>query len=433
MPQSTLIQNATIVGSTHKEPVDVFVENGVIQNIDPDSRFPIPDPRTIDATNMLLFPGFIDCHVHFREPGYEHKATLVSEAKAAKTGGVTTVCEMPNTNPPTVTVAALADKVRRATDIGIDARFFFGVTKEPHLATLKEIWTGESEELQRLKARCCGVKLYLDHSTGNQKVEGGIIDEVFHTCAELNISLVAHSEDPDLNEQAATKCDPSGDISLHSRMRPPESEAASIAFAIDKVRRHSEAFHVAHISTAAGIELVRKAKNEGLPITCEACPHHLLLNTDDYTELGTLGKMNPPLRSQDDCNALWAGIADGTIDCIATDHAPHTLSEKRCEPPLSAPSGVPGVETMIPLLLTIAAKQPAILSYDDILRLCFTNPNRIYSLGKKPIKEGSNCDIVIVDPNKEWTISNKNQHTKCGWTPYDGWEITGAIENVLPY
>lgn len=397
----------------------------------------------------ITLPALIDCHVHFREPGFPEKATMATEAASAVAGGVHTVCEMPNTNPPTVTIAALADKVRRASEIkDCDIRFFFGCTEAAHLETLKELWTGESDELTRLKARCCGVKLYLDHSTGNQKIDGGIIKEVFSTCAELKIPIIAHCEDSAINDEAQAYVLSGGsrtsagqvDVSLHSLCRPVASETKSIIEAIAIARETGAALHVAHLTTANGIDLVRDAKKEGLPITCEVAPHHLFLTVEDYDTLGTFAKMNPPLRTMDNRDALWEGIADATVDCIATDHAPHTIKEKQnAAAPFDAPSGVPGVETMLPLLLSVAnghwphptSPEPRTKNYDegledmftleDITRLCFTNPNRIFNLGK----DGS--DTITIDLDAPWTIKGSELHSKCGWTPYEGWEVVGKV------
>jgi dihydroorotase len=228
---------------------------------------------------------------------------------------------------------------------------------------------------------------------------------------------------------------------MHSEMRPPSSEIAAVKRAIGLAREYSTQFHVAHLSTAGGLQLVREAKKEGLSVTCEVAPHHLFLTVDDYQTLGALGKMNPPLRSKEDQAALWVGIADGTVDCIATDHAPHTLDEKQCEDPLKAPSGVPGVETMLPLLLTVAAGgwphptgekvancpserqgRAGRLQITDIIRLCFENPNRIFGLGKKKDEHQ-----IQIDVDKEWIIEGKNLHSKCGWTPFEGWRVVGKV------
>ncbi len=381
----------------------------------------------------MKFPGLIDCHVHFREPGLEHKATMQTEAASARAGGVLTVCEMPNTNPPTVTVAAFADKVRRANDItDCDLHFFFGITEAIHLAAFRELMASDSAEMQRLRARCCGVKLYLDHSTGNQKVEGGIVPEIFQACKEYGVTLVAHCEDPEINGAAAAQ-NTRTDIAAHSLVRPSHSEVTAIEYAIGLAEQYGTHLHIAHLSTEGGIALVRSAKAKGISVTCEVTPHHLFLTTDDYETLGTLMKMNPPIRSRDHLEALWEGIADGTVDCISTDHAPHTFEEKQNPEPLKAPSGVPGVETMLPLLLTVAAggwphpssPRPVVnFSYEDIVRLCFTNPNRIFNLGKAMPEEGG--ESIEIDPDKEWIIHGKELHSKCQWTPFEGWKMKGA-------
>ncbi len=381
--------------------------------------------------NIVTLPRLIDCHVHFREPGLEHKATMATEAASAWAGGVGTVCEMPNTIPPTVTIAALADKVRRANEVeNVDMRFFFGATEMAHILALHELLSGESEEIKRLKQRCCGLKLYFDHSTGNQKASDEVIEEAFQLCAKYHFPIVGHCEDAEMNAKAKAHHSHARDVSVHSDMRPVEAEEKSIEHAISLMKKYNAAFHVAHLSTAKGLDLVRKAKRKNLPITCEVAPHHLFLTTDDYLALGTLGKMNPPLRSHEDQKALWEGITDGTVDCVSTDHAPHTLEEKNADDPLQAPSGVPGVETMLPLLLSVAAghwPHPKGKNLDfglrtsDIVRLCFENPNRIFNLGKDVV------DTVEVDLDAEWVIRGADLKSQCGWTPFEGWLVKGKI------
>jgi dihydroorotase len=436
--KKTLLKNGSLVTETGVMNTDVLISiTGEIEAVEPDIKNH-KDADVKDCTGMLLFPLLIDCHVHFREPGLTHKATMETESRAALAGGVGLVCEMPNTIPPTVTIAALADKVRTADKVDqCIIKFYFGVTEAAHLFTLRELWTGESLELKRLKHHCCGVKLYLDHSTGNQKVDGGIVKEIFQTCADLKIPLIAHCEDPEMNAAAKAAVETRdarvsvGGIALHSEIRPAESEEKSIREAIGMVKKTGAALHIAHLSTQGGVQLVREAKKQGLPITCEVAPHHLFLTIDDYKTLGTLGKMNPPLRTAKHRDALWAGIADGTVDCISTDHAPHTLDEKKLGAPLDAPSGVPGVETMLPLLLTEAAKKK--ISYSDILRLCFTNPNRIFRLGASLIAPKTQARIAIIDPEIEWTITGTALHYKCGWTPYEGWKVRGKVLQVIAH
>ena len=386
------------------------------------------------GVRRITLPALIDAHVHFREPGLTHKATMASESRAAFAGGVHTVCEMPNTIPPTVTIAALADKVRRADEIeSVDLRFFFGATQAAHIVTLKELFTGSAADLVRLRQRCCGVKLYLDHSTGDQGIDASLLDEAFAAVAELGIVAVCHCEDPATNAAAAAQeVHPGADVAVHALARPPSSEDIAVARAIALAHTHGARLHIAHLSTKEALDRVRAAKADGLPVTCEVAPHHLFLTVDDFAHLGTLAKMNPPLRTREHQEALWEGVADGTVDCIATDHAPHTLAEKRAGEPLKAPSGVPGVETMLPLLLTVAAdawphpssRRPttARLTYEDIERLCFMSPNTIFRLGKDPLADRLTIDVTI-----PWVIHAAALSGACGWTPYDGWQMIGKV------
>lgn len=438
---SLLLHGGTVVFPEGEKKMDILIENGFIARIhESTSTVRInesPAATPFDASGLLILPGLIDCHVHFREPGLEQKETMATGAASALAGGVTTVCEMPNTIPPTVTVAELADKVRRADKLKIDMRFFFGATEMNHLDNLQKLFTDPS--LASLRERCCGLKLYFDHSTGDQKAEGGVIDAAFKLCAELGIVAVCHCEDAAMNHELRSMNHAAGDIAAHSRMRPPESEEKAIQEALVIAKKYGTRLHVAHLSTKGGLELIRAAKKSGITVTCEVAPHHLFMNVDDYTSLGTLAKMNPPLRTAEHQEALWNGIADGTVDCISTDHAPHTLEEKNCDDPFKAPSGVPGVETMLPLLMTVAGdrwpkptgKKKVSLLPTDIVRLCFTNPNRIFNLGKLGIVEGAPADLVLVDPTKKWTITGAELHSKCRWTPFEGWNMQGKVIKIV--
>jgi dihydroorotase len=380
----------------------------------------------------MQLPGIIDCHVHFREPGLEHKATIATEAAAARSGGVFTVCEMPNTNPGTNTVEALKFKVSKADAVRdiCDVRFFFGATEMNHLDELRNIFT--AEEHSALKRNCSGLKLYLDNSTGNMKASEEVTHRAFALCAELGIVLVAHCEHANTNDTAAACC-PYSDPKSHSDRRPVKSEVESIREAIAIAEKHNTRLHIAHLSTAGGLALVVEAKGRGLPITCEVTPHHLLLSCDDYAVLGGRAKVNPPLRPIDNRGDLWAGVVSGAIDCISTDHAPHLLSEKDAEG--VPPSGLPGVETVLPLMVSIALghwphpsdPQPPIskeFSMDHIRSLMFENPNKIFGLNADPAPK------LTVSAEGIVTILGTNQKTKCGWTPYENWKVKGTISEI---
>jgi len=389
---------------------------------------------------IIKLPRLIDCHVHFREPGFEHKATMESESVAAKAGGVFTVCDMPNTNPMTTTVEAFKDKVERASKVSdCDIRFFFGLASSENISEFKKLMSpdGAATPPSQLRKKCSGAKVFFDHSTGDMGADKSVIEEAFKVCAELDVPLVAHCEDAQINNDVSTAIKKSNpdvqDVALHSLLRPVASEVKAIEDAVGLSKTYGTHLHIAHLSSGMGLKLVQVAKKAGVNVTCEVSPDHLFLTVDDYETLGTKAKMNPPLRTRDEQEALWAGITDGTVDCISTDHAPHTLEEKNCDDPLSAPSGVPGVETMLPLLLTVASggwphptsdRVRIRVRDSDIVKLCFENPNRIFNLG------ASDKLRVEVDTEAEWVIKASELHYKCGWTPYEGWKVKGKITNV---
>ncbi|MEK7136807.1 MAG: dihydroorotase [Patescibacteria group bacterium] len=426
------------------------------------------------SSELIAFPGLIDCHVHFREPGNTDAEDMRSGAEAAWSGGVTTVCDMPNTDPPTSTVAALREKIARWEIIrnqpfealtlqqaqghpersrgvkgsqalngkseirNIDMRFFFGATKSEHILEFQKVM--QSEELKKYVP---GVKLYLGHSTGNQKAEEGIAGEVFQVCSKLGLPVVCHCEDEGVirENQKGLGLGLGLGIDTHSKIRSIEAAVKATTYAIHLAREYGTHLHIAHLSTRDELELVKQAKKEGLRVTCEVAPHHLFLTVDDYKTLGTFAKMNPPLRTHEHTEALWRGIEDKTVDCIASDHAPHTIASKRTKNPLDAPSGVPGAETMLPLLLSCALGEgpwdaqgkPRCQMSDvrfqisDIVRLLYDKPNSIFSLGKPEWNPGKPHSIVV-NPRETWLIRGKELHSKCGWTPYEGWKVTGRIE-----
>ncbi|KAG5508931.1 hypothetical protein GH5_06146 [Leishmania sp. Ghana 2012 LV757] len=392
------------------------------------------------APAVVQLPPLIDCHVHFREPGLEQKADIASESTAAYYGGIAAACDMPNTSPPTQSIAALADKVARAKATAhsdFQLFFFLGATAEAHLQELEELWTNPVHA--ELKAHCCGLKLYLDNSTGNMKSSHAIVEKSFEVCGRLQIVLVAHCEQSQINDAAAAQHPYDGPAS-HSLRRPAESEAASVQEAISLARHYRTPLHLAHISTAQSLDFVREARDADptLQLTCEVTPHHLFLTTSDYSCCGARVKVNPPVRPPKHHEALWAGLLDGTVDCVGTDHAPHTLAEKdHCDAAAQPPSGMPAIEVVVPLLLTVAAGQwphptapkPATLAaaeqqgraltLEDVVRVLHTNPNRIFKLHQSDAPHRS-FDLAC-----EWTVRGEEMHSKCKWSPYEGWRLRG--------
>ncbi|WP_135829776.1 dihydroorotase [Halorussus halobius] len=355
---------------------------------------------SIDATGKLLLPGMIDAHVHFREPGFAHKETWASGSKSAVAGGVTTVVDQPNTDPPTVDGDSFDRKADLAADSYVDYGINGGVTSD---------W--EPEELFDRPILALG-EVFLADSTGDMGIDEGLFREAVAAASDNYRVVTVHAEDADLFDEAAT--DRAGDdYDAWSAYRTAEAEVAAVERAVEIGADLDARIHVAHTSTPEGVD----AAAEG-GATCEVTPHHLFLSREDYDDLGTFGRMNPPLRSEARREALFERVADGTVDVVATDHAPHTREEKDAGI-WDAPSGVPGVETALPLLLE-QARQGA-LSYERVRDLTAANPADVFGLTRKGrVEQGLMADLVLVDPDESREIRGEDRHSNCDWTPFEG-------------
>jgi dihydroorotase len=357
------------------------------------------DSRTIDATGTLLLPGAIDAHVHFREPGFPHKETWETGSKSAAAGGVTTVVDQPNTDPPTVDGPSFDAKAERARESYVDYGINGGVTPD---------W--EPDELFARPLFALG-EVFLADSTGEMGIGTGLFERAVERAASEGVVVTVHAEDATLFDEGARDRD---DADAWSAYRTAEAEAAAVERAVEVGARRDARIHVAHTSTPEGIEVAA-----GAGATCEVTPHHLLLSRDDLGDLGTLGRMNPPLRSEERRGRVFERVRDGTVDMVATDHAPHTREEKTAGI-WDAPSGVPGVETMLPLLLAEAAR--GTLSYERVRDLTAANPARIFDLPRKGrVAAGYDADLVLVDPDSSREIRATDLHSKCDWTPFEGY------------
>jgi dihydroorotase len=401
--QDTFIANGWIVKETTAAPVNILIKNGRISAVGPDVA-PSGDEQMVDAGGLLVLPGLVDLHVHLREPGGEHKEDIASGTRAALAGGVTTVLAMPNTLPPITDRASLSDAIRRANQRAVcDFGFFIGATPKNALEAAEQ-------------SQAVGLKMYMGSSTGSLLVNefAAQFNHFHHYPADR--PLAVHAED----ETAIQWFERQG------QRRPPLCAALDTARALTLAEHLGRRLHICHLSTAHELELVRAAKARGVRVTCEVTPHHLFLTNEIEWRMGPLVKMNPPLRSPNDRAALWKHLA--WVDAVATDHAPHTLEEKQVGL-AGAPAGVPGLETMLPLLLTAASEGQLLLS--DIVRLTSKGPARIFGLARKGnIAPGYDADLVLVDPEKRWTIQSDRLLTKCGWTPFDGWRVKGRVERV---
>ena len=333
----------------------------------------------------MILPALIDSHVHFRTPGAEHKENWISGAKAAFAGGVTTVIDMPNNNPAIIDLETLLNKKSlinaQLKEVGLNLHYhlYLGATANNYL------------EFEKCKDQIIGIKMFMSASTGTllvDKLEDQ--EKIFAECARLNLLLAVH----------AVGC---------------------VAQAIELARKFKTKLYICHVSTKEEIELVKKAKIEGLQIYAEVAPHHLFLDKSVIEKLGAKAKMIPGLAEKEDCEALWQGIYDGTVDTIGTDHAPHTLEEKTAEFG-KAPSGVPGIETMLPLLLN--AYNEGRITLEKIVELTHTNPMKIFNLSETGDKVEVDLDLV-----KE--VKNEELKTKCGWSPFNGWKLRGNLIKIL--
>jgi dihydroorotase len=400
----TLIRNATCVLPTGTRPAHLLIEDQRILAIDPPVTAAADE--VVDAAGLHLLPGGIDDQVHFRDPGLTHKEDLHTGSVACAKGGITTFLEMPNTKPNTVTVAALDEKLALAAGkCVVNYGFYIGATPT------------NVEEL-RAARRTPGIKIFIGSSTGDLLVDQQeALERIF---AETTLPICAHCEDEATVRANTERLAGTSDVADHSRIRDHEAAVIATKRAMDLANRHKHRFHVLHVSTTEEAELLR---HRGEYVTAEACPHHLFFNVDDYPRLGTLIQMNPSIKTKADNAALWQALRDGRIEVIATDHAPHTLEEKR-QPYPKSPSGLPAVENSMALMLDAVSR--GVCTLEQVVAWMSTNPARIWSIRDKgSITEGYDADLVLVDLNKRATIHNEEQLTKSRWSPWDGVTLTG--------
>lgn len=365
--------------------------------------------ETVDATGLTVLPGVIDTQVHFREPGLEWKEDLESGSRAAALGGVTSVFEMPNTEPNTTDPETLADKLERARDrMWTDHAFYIGGTH----GNAKYLG-----ELERLPG-CCGVKVFMGASTGTLLVADD--DGVREVLRHVNRRATFHSEDEYRLVERRPLARP-GDWTSHPEVRDAESAIRSTRRLVALAREVGARIHVLHISTAEEVRFLADHKDVA---TAEVTPQHLTLDGDEaYERLKGYAQMNPPIRNAAHIAGLWTGIEQGVFDVLGSDHAPHTVEEKAKSYPAS-PSGMPGVQTLVPVMLTHVANGR--LSLDRFIDLTSHGANRVFGIaGKGRMAEGYDADLTLVDLKAKHVIRHADMASRCGWTPFDGFEATG--------
>ena len=413
----TIIRNARVVTSTVDEVADVGIRDGKIAQIGSLGRDSAP--FELEAAGLVLLGGVIDTQVHFREPGLEHKEDLESGTRAALMGGVTSILEMPNTNPTTTSEEALLDKLHRAEGRAwCDYGFFVGASTE------------NIEELARLEnlPGVPGVKIFVGSSTGSLLVEKE--EHLRRVLLNGKKPCPVHAEDEQRNRERKALLSESPHPREHPFLRDEESARMATERMIRLAEETGRPLHVLHVTTLQEPMLIAAAKKRGSKVTAEVTPQHLWFSAPEcYERLDTLAQMNPPIRTREHTEALWRALHEGVFDVFGSDHAPHTLEEK-AQPYPSSPSGMPGVQTMLPVLLTFVAQGR--LSLQTLSRMACETPARLYNMiGKGGIQEGNDADMVLVDLAKSYTFERSMVESKSGWSPYEGENLTGSIEHVF--
>lgn len=403
-----IVRGGTVVNHAGEGQADIGVAGGKFAAIGNLSGFAAE--VEIDARGLHVLPGVIDTQVHFREPGNEHKEDLETGTRAAALGGVTAVFEMPNTAPPTTTAEALNDKLRRAKGRAhVDHAFYVGATAEN---------ADQLGELERLPG-CCGIKTFMGSSTGSLLV--GDDEGLDRVLKNINRRGAFHAEDEArLNERKNLARE--GDWTSHPEVRDDQTALKAVQRLVEGARRHGKRVHILHVSSAIEMEYLATAKDVA---TVETLPQFLTFaGPQIYEKLHAFAQMNPPIRYAADLATLWAiGIDQGVVDIIATDHAPHTREEK-AQPYPKSPSGMPGVQTLVPVMLTHVNEGR--LSLQRFVDLSSAGPQRVFGIeGKGRIALGYDADLTLVDMKARRVIRAEDQATRVGWTPFDGFEAKG--------
>jgi dihydroorotase (multifunctional complex type) len=401
-----LLLEGKVVRPTGIEEMQVGVSNGKIAEI---RRQGLRGARKINAERCVIFPGFLDIHVHLREPGWEHKEDFMTGTEAAVHGGVTAVVDMPNNPRPATTVEVLREKSSLAkAKARVEVRFFGGIDGE------------KLDDIERIKDMVVGYKIYLSSSTGSSPFPEDALPEAFRKVLGTGHPVSLHCEDQSVVNRMARLLEGVNRQDVHCDIRPPEAEQSAVSKVIGALRgAKGVQANVCHASTGPTLELVSMAANEGLSIRCEATLHHLYYNRRAMLENGLL-KTNPPLRSEDDRQALLRGISSGGVSYLVTDHAPHTEEEKKS----FGPSGVPGLDDYAHVVSWLIRSQG--VDPVTIARVASYNPAKYVGLLEKgEVAVGKSADFTILDLDSPERVRREDVRSKCGWSPYEGKEFPG--------
>ena len=423
MTADLVIHGGTVVSPDVAIAASVAIKDGAVVAVGTDAAMP-PAAETLDARGLHVLPGAIDVHVHFRDPGYPHKEDWATGTAAAAFGGVTTVFDMPNTLPPTGTADALADKHRIAAakahvDFGL-----YGLLGEDTIAHVPDLIAGG----------VIGFKLYMGNTFGKIPCPStGAMLEALEVVAETGKRISLHAETNSIMERRETRLRAAGRIDplAHIASRPAVVALEAVSRAAILAEWTGARIHILHISSAEELRPLREAKARGVDITGETCPHYLMLSADDYARFAGVIRVNPPVRERKNQASLWAALADGTIDLVATDHAPHAAGEKTRNDIWTVDCGFPGVETQMPLMLTEV--NAGRMTISDYARWSAEAPAKIWGLypRKGAIVPGADADLAIVDLGREWTIADAALQSRSRITPWNGRRVQGLPIHTL--
>ncbi len=400
----------------------VMVRGGIIRAVGEGEPAVDQDiAEVVDAREQFLIPGVIDDQVHFREPGLTHKADIATESKAAVAGGITSYMEMPNTLPQATTIELLEEKYERAARVSLaNYSFYLGATND------------NIDEIRRLDpATSCGVKVFMGSSTGNMLVDDrDALEKIFRESPTL---VAAHCEDESTirknEKELREKFGNQMPVRLHPVIRSEEACYRSSSLAVELARKHGTRLHVLHLSTARELELFEHGTDfDRKRITAEVCIHHLWFSDDDYDRKGTLIKWNPAVKTSHDRESLMAALLNDKIDVVATDHAPHTIEEKQGNY-FEAPSGGPMVQHALTVMMEMVRSHR--ISIEKLVEKMCHAPARLFGISERGfIEPGFRADLVLVDPEREWTVAHKNLLYKCGWSPLEGETFHSAVTHT---
>ena len=416
------IHNAVIVNEGKQFAGSVVIDNGIIREVLEEGKQPSQAcDEEVDAKGCYLIPGVIDDHVHFRDPGLTHKADMASETPAAAAGGVTSFMDMPNCNPQTTTLEALNAKFEdAATKCVVNYSFYFGATNN-NVHVLKELD----------KTRVCGVKLFMGASTGNMLVDR--MEALRKIFSEAGMLIATHCEDQNTirenTERFRQEYGEDPDITCHPLIRSEEACYRSSALAVQLAKETNARLHVLHVSTARELELFEDKPLSEKRITAEACVSHLFFCDEDYQTLGARIKCNPSIKTRADRDALRGALSTNRIDVVGTDHAPHLLTEKQGGA-LKAVSGMPSIQFSLVSLFELVHE--GVLTVEQLVQKMCHAPAELYQIEKRGyIRPGYWADLVLVNPNKEWTVTSDCIQSKCGWSPMEGCHFHAQVEKTF--